>query len=246
MIRRFNYTQRKRIEQERITIDMSPPEDGGHQAFSPQLDLNGLDLPPDAQVMIEAYRGRAVARYDWGPAGNLRPDGSFTLTDMPENLLFRIKVVEKDTSILLAMADRVRPHHEEQRGSMVWVQQIELENEVWRLDFEESGNPTLQINKNINGLDLGDKAFRALVMPQVFRQVLLRALIVDGAEEEDEEGHWAEFLGFASGLHGEFPPRADDPPGDSSARLKWIEDAVSAFTRKHYSASDDYEAALRQ
>ena len=61
MIRRFNYTRRRRIEQWRVGIEIYDTEDDEGAWFSAVLNLEDMGLPPDAWVIIEAKRERFLA-----------------------------------------------------------------------------------------------------------------------------------------------------------------------------------------
>lgn len=250
MIRRFNFTERKRIDQERVEIEVIEAADGGPASFNAEINFDGMELPADAPVTIEAYRGRMAMRFPWGAAGALTPPLDRRLVTIPDNPSFRVTVVAPDESgMLLAMANRIRPRREEHHGSLIWLQPSdELDKEVWRLDFGDGGDrPTLLINRSMPGIEaaaLNDDAFHALVIPEVLRAVLVRALIADGADLEDEGGDWSEFLAFARSLH-DAPLRSGDDD-DRDARMTWIDEAVEAFTRKHFHASDIYAEALGQ
>lgn len=246
MIRRFNFTERKRIEQERVEIEVTEAADGGPASFNAKINFDGMELPADALVTIEAYRGRMAMRFPWGKAGALTPHSDCRLVTIPDNPSFRVKVVAPDESgMLLAMANRIRPRREERHGSLLWLKPSDaLGKEVWRLEFGD-GNPTLLINQNVPGLDAAvrnDGAFRGLVLPEAMRAVLVRALVVDDADLEDEGGDWSGWLRFARSFH-DAPLRSGDYD-ERAARMMWINEAVAAFTQKHFRASDVYEAAL--
>ena len=254
MLKRFNFTKRKRIEKERIVIELIEPSDDGATSFdATRLDLDGKGLPPDAPVTIEAYRGRSAMRFPWGQVGALSPPAERRLVNVPDNPSFRVKVVAADGSgALLALANRVRPYRKEHHGALVWLNdRVDLGKEVWRLDFG-NGNPTLQINRAIAGIGAAvqkDGAFRGLVMPEVLRAVLVRAIIIDDADPEDEEGEWTEMMGFVRSFYDEpLPPDSGD--GDrrehDKERMAWIDEAVKAFAWREFPASDFYAAAIER
>ena len=248
MIRRFNFTERKRIDQERVEIEVTEAADGGPASFNAEINFDGMGLPADAPVTIEAYRGRMAMRFPWGAAGALTPPLDRLLVTIPDNPSFRVKVVAPDGSgMLLAMANRIRPRREERHGSLLWLKPSDaLGKEVWRLQFGE-GNPTLLINRSVPGIEtaaLSDDAFHALVFPEVLRAVLVRALITDDADLEDEGGDWGGWLRFARSFHNDPLLSSEEGDADRDARMTWIDEAVAAFTQKRFRASDVYEAAL--
>ena len=244
MIRRFNFTDRKRIDQERVQIAIIGSEGGGAPSFNATLNFDGMGLPNNAPVTIEAYRGRAAVSFSWNTVEALMPQLDRRLVNMPSNPLFRVKVVAPDSSgVLLAMANRIRPQREERHGSLVALETSDLGKEVWRLNLGQ-GNPTLFVNKNIPGIESAvqsDSAFRGLVMPAVLRSVLIQALIIDEEDLEDA-GDWDEILTFVRSFH---DTPLNQGNNERDARVAWIEDAVTAFTQKHFRASELYATVLR-
>jgi hypothetical protein len=73
-------------------------------------------------------------------------------------------------------------------------------------------------------------AFASLVYPAVFREVLMRVLILDEHDDydnrEDWRSQWLRFAALLSGL-GELPK-----PDETEDRLDWIDKAVSSFAKR--------------
>ena len=239
---------------EKALREATEATDGGPASFNATLDFDGMGLPADAPVTIEAYRGRMAMRFPWGAVGELAPPLDRRLVSVPDNPSFRVKVAASDGSgLLLAMANRIRPRREESRGSLLWLKSSDaLGKEVWRLEFGD-GNPTLLINSNVHRIEdaaLNDGAFQGLVLPEAMRAVLIHALIVDDADLEDdgmgaenERGDWSEWLRFAGSFHDEPLPSGDDAAADRAAKITWVDAAVAEFTQKRFRASDAYETA---
>ena len=255
MNRRFNFTGRKRIALEHVNITVKDGGSDGIATFDAEFEFDDLELPPNAPVMIEAFRGSNINRYAWGTVGQLTPPDDRSLINMQDNPSFRIKVVAPDRSgILLAMASRITPHREERRGSLVWLNtSIDLGKEVWRLDFGD-GNPTLYVNASIEGIGKAassDRAFQSLVFPEVLRAMLTQAVIVDEADPDDDGGDWLGLMTFVRGFHNEpLPPRltvvGENDDRRSEDAVRWINDAVRAFTQKNFPASDFYAGTLQE
>lgn len=248
MIRRFNYTQRRRIEQRRINIELSETDDDTPMSFSAELDLSGMGLPSDALVVVIANRDRSAMRFNWGTVADSTPPQDCSLTEIPSNPIFRVMVLASDGSgRLLALADRIKPKRGSGQESLLWLQEEDLGKEVWRLDFAD-GNPTMLVNRNIPGISAAvreDEAFRSLVIPEALRAILTRALIVEEYDIDDDEGSWSEWIGFVQNFYDEeFPSISDDE--DATEKTEWIEGAVEAFTEKRFHASDQYATMRRQ
>lgn len=256
MNRRFNFTGRQRIEQTDIMVTLHAESNGDAATFDAELDLTGLDLPDDAQLMIEASRGASILRFPWGTVGQPIPPSDRRLMDMQNNPSFRIKVLAGDGSgVLLALANHVRPHREEHHGSLVWLDTSDdLGKEVWRLDFGNDDNPTLYLNERVSGIGKAvrnDRAFQSLVFPEVLRAMLTRAISVDGAAFDDDGEKWQPLLLFVRSFHDEsLPIRGEDVDGEGDGNqggvIRWIDDAVKAFTQKNFPASDFYAETLER
>lgn len=249
MIRRFNYTKRQRIEKQNIDIEIDEAGEASASSFSAILDLKDMDLPPDAQIVIEAKRERSSRRFDWGTIASPQAPQDSSLTDMPPNPRFRVMVVAADGSgRLLALANDIAPRREGGADSLLWLEEKDLGQEVWRLDFGENDSPTMQVNKNITDISktvLQDQAFRALVVPEALRSILTRALIIDECDPDDDDGQWNEWLDFIRKFHDdEIPGTSDDR--DMVARAKWIDEAVEAFAQQRFHASDQYSTTRVQ
>ena len=237
MIRHFNHTDRRRIEHEDVTIELFRSLDGGAAEFAvTKLDLGKYDFEPDAAVRIEAHKGHALQRWDWGTVANPHSPlpSECQLTDVPSSSKFRVAVVAGDGSgRLLGLGDRIIPTGG--RESLIHVvPSLELGEEVWRVDFS-SADPELHVNESVPAIMdcvRRDAAFRSLVLPEVLRTVLHRAVMVEGADPNtDEEDQWTDWFRLAKKHHSANIPKLSDErsEGDFNAAWQWIDEVVSAF-----------------
>lgn len=256
MIRRFNYTKRQRIEKQNTDIEIYEAGEGNAPSFSATLDLNDMDLPPDAQIVIEAKRERSSRRFDWGTVASPLPPRDTRLTDMPPNPSFRVMVVTADGSgRLLALANSIKARRASddgddspQQDSLLWLEPVDLGQEVWKIDFGVHDNPTMQVNKNIPDISKTareDQAFRALVVPEALRSILTRALVVEECDPDDDDGQWSDWLEFIRKFHDDKIPGTSNDR-DMAARAKWIDEAVEAFAEQRFHASDQYSTTRVQ
>ena len=160
-------------------------------------------------------------------------------------------VASDGSSRLMGLADNIRPQRADSDAeSLLWMEEAELGKEVWRLDFGDSDNPTMFVNKNIRGISetvRQDEAFRALVIPQALRSILTRAVIVDECDPDDDAGRWSEWLSFVGEFHEEgLASVSNEPESDAEAKTEWIERAVMAFAEKRFHASDQYSTTRSQ
>lgn len=233
-VRRFNYTDRKRILHSHSVVSLS--RNGDEVSFDAQLLLQEYGLPGTAVVVVEAYRQTNLRRYPFGTAASPRPQGPTSLTGFSdvETLLFRVKVVDPSSGLLLAEADRIRPTDPDggERPSFLGVRGDNLSGEAWKLEFDND-HPVLVIEKQYGPYQilLASPHFRWLVLPHVFRSLLHRAL-ADELEDFDDASadSWQHaVVRQAVTLTGSIPPEGDD----EERREEWITDAVRTFCRRH-------------
>lgn len=233
MIRRFNYTGRRKIARSRIRVRVS--EDAGRRRFDAELTLEGMGLPDEAHLFVEAYYRAAYQRFAFGTVADPRPPADRWLIGIPvRNPLFRVKVVRVDGGLarILAAADKIVPEEsdrgEEARQSLLPVEYQDLGDRVWALDLE-SDWPRLLLNSRFEGIREAARSgpeFLTLVYPEVFRAVLARALNEGRFDPDCDDDDWGTlWLRFACWELGR--PR---PPEESGAEAEdWIEEAVNAF-----------------
>jgi hypothetical protein len=236
MIRRFNYTHRQRISHADVQVLLS--HDGETLRFDAELQLDRYDLPPDASLYIEAYYRTEYVRYSYGTIGAPVPCEDRSLSDfsIPDNILFRIKVVDESSAHgrLLAVGDRIAPHSpestEKRKICLLHVEHSnELGDRVWKLDLNQDW-PLLLINSKVDGLReivRNDDSFFALVYPEITQAILREILFERGIDEVslDDDASWESlWLRFAAARTGPPPESETD-----NERNEWIERAVTDF-----------------
>ena len=253
MIRRLNYTGRRKIPREHITVRLVDAGDEFH-AFKAEFDLGEAGFPPDAQVFIEAYNSQSWMRFDFGSVGCRREPDDLRLTEVTRHPLpkFRLKVVDRSGEIgrLLGVADKLLPlrpdEDETRRQPLLPVDFRDLGEEVWRLDLSDW--PVLELNHRIEGIAQAARAgddFVGLVYPEVVRCILCEIVIHQEQTDPDlDDTDWTcLWLKYVCRLGGIAPP----PEGQSAAvhteRETWIETAVQAFSRAH-AARDRYASQI--
>ncbi len=234
MIRRINFTGRRRIAGQRVRIRVR--QDGEDRCFDAEIDLDGLDLPGDAAVYVEAYHRSAYRRFDFGTVRRLRAPSERTLAGIEvRNPLFRLKVVLRrgDAGRILAAADRVIPEpgeaEDEGRHSLLPVEYGDLGDRVWALDLDADW-PRLYLNERIDGIREAARSgreFVTLVYPEVLRAVLTRILSDGNADPDLDDDDWRTlWLRFACRELGRPRPPGDEYSDDARA---WVDEAVDSF-----------------
>lgn len=253
MPRRLNYTDRKRIKRDDVSIRLH--RNGEGLVFDAALQLTDYKLDritPPPQVYVEAYRGASALwkRFDYGRYGTIQPPADRSLDEfgVPEGILFRVKVsaaADDTLGRLLAEADGIRPRLPDEQDAhgerlIQHVAADDIGDELWRVTDFDSQLPLLKVNSRVPmGVDqfLRDPQHRAVVMPAVMRQILTRILILDRDAWDDEDGNWqVRWLNFASGLPGVSQrPQADEESGrlrNADELERWIDDAVESFAAR--------------
>lgn len=232
MKRRINSTGRQRMTRSHVTIRTR--EDSGQTWLEADLSFEGLDLPPDAAVYVEAYRGSFYERYAFGTVGC---PGTTTDIQLPDfagsGILFRVKVVDETTKkgLLLAAADRVRACVDgETKDSVTPILPTRFETldfRIWELEFNEAG-PVLILNQDvpdIRSLAQADPTFMFAAYPAIVERILLQVYFIDGLDEQPDD--WvATWLAFARQFVDGEPPAAGSPEVE-----QWIGRVVREFCR---------------
>ena len=235
MIRKFNYTGRKKIKRSNVRIDLLRDEHG-KRYFNVSLHLDDIELPTNAHVYLEAYHRSGYQRYDFGTVGNREIPANRKLSNFAESAmaLFRVKVVDKTTSHgrILASVDKVRPENIDDlpadSQSLLFVEYDDLGNKIWQLDLDGDW-PVLKLNQQVDEISLvarSDNRFLSLVYPEVFRQIMKQIIIIDEHTDPECDDDWPSlWLQLACTLPGmSMPPQISKPD-----QHLWIEKAVESF-----------------
>ena len=145
MIKRVNFTGRKRIAKNRVQLEV----DGGPpRRFTARFDLTDTKFPAEAAVVLEAMSAgsNVVERIECGSFGTLQPTLSRTLRDVEgENIFFNLKVIDRTerTGRILGIAERLRPENvgpavPAGRRGILPIEPADLKQELWKLDFKGS------------------------------------------------------------------------------------------------------------
>jgi len=256
VIKRINRTGRKRILKRNIELKLRAAEDQNAPIFHLELQLSSYGFPESAYVRVEAWRGHAVQRWNYGTVGNLKQpsEDRRRLTEVPPSARFRVFVVAADGSgKLLGHASNLTP--ELPLNSRLPLEERDLGEVVWCVDFDgEDGNPVLLVNRNVPGISEAvrhDPIFRSLVMPEVFRSILTRMVLIDRADPADTEGPWADWFDIARAyLPTKKPPSLPtgavdgSETGDAHEANQWIDAVVGALADRPLNAATAFGKAL--
>jgi hypothetical protein len=236
MIRKFNYTDRTRIERKDVEINLQNEDE--RLFFTVNLNnLPSYGFPPQSLIFIEAYRQTNWMRFSFGKISSPNPIGDFCLNDFDsaEGILFRIKIIENDKSHkIIGSADAipfVKPISKlETRESLLPVQPSnELGELIYMLDFRE-GNPKLLINKYAGDYNViaRSSSFISLVYPEVFRHILTNILINQGDFADDTQEWQKKWVSFAK-CHRGVGELNDNY--DEDEKNEWINSVIKVFAK---------------
>ena len=241
MIKRLNFTGRKRISRDHVQIEVY---DGHPRSFAALITLDDSKLPPDAAVYLEATcaGSNVVQRFEFGTVANIAPVTPPKLTEIEgENVFFNLKVVDTSQRFgrILGLAENIRPERAGAqtvagRRGILPIEEVDLHGEIWKLEFREH-DVYLLVNKNIPGLvdrACADPAFYSLIYPEIVRRILTRA-ILENVDLDDSDDRWpVVWLRFARGIHPEFlaPPESDPTQEEID---EWVDEVVGSFCNKH-------------
>lgn len=244
MIRRFNFTGRRRLARGDVTVRLGQAANGRAQV-AVSFALEKYALPSSARVFVEAYRQTTWQRFDFGTVDAPRASAPTVLQQFgtAQGVRFRVRVVEPVTGVhaprVLALVDDLRPvAPPEVRGglSLLPIDWGEFEGHTWKLEIDEESGPLLRISRALvpdREAFIGSREFVSLVLPVVLQGVLERALLqVGGADGAESEGWARDWLKLAQAWPGvSRPPERGAAAGLTDEEEDWIDDVVEAFSK---------------
>jgi len=238
MIRRFNYTGRRKLPRENINLRLI--RNGSAMTFSAEINgFESLDLPGSAQVFVEAYHQATYMRFDFGTIAQLQipPDRQLTAFYDGSPVNFRVKVVEAsgEAGRILAVADHLNPVREDddsKRDPLIPVRMVGgMGQEIWRVVWDATG-PVLELNQEQAGIKetiLQKHIFRSMVLPEVLRTVLTRILMDEMDKDEENADRAKLWLKFVATIHDEAEPDDRESPTVDN----WVNRVVQSFCSRH-------------
>ncbi len=255
MIRRLNYTGRRKISRSKVTARLSTLEAGVY-GFDIEYDLTGYGFPGNALVFVEAYNTTSYMRFPFGTVAERVDPKDVRLLDITTRPLpkFRLKVVDQSEKhgLLLGVADKLIPLRPDEdlanKQSLLPVDFVDLGDQVWRLELSDW--PVLELNSRIDSIAevarSGD-SFLGLVYPEIVRQILREIVISQeqtdpGLDDTEWTSLWLRYVCTLSGVNE--PPEGNSEEAQGRQK-EWIEEAVAAFCRSRQ-ARRRFESAIQK
>ena len=243
MIRRFNYTGRVKIPRSRVDISLAKDDKGKY--FTAKVNLEGLDFPSDAKIVIEPNYKGVYQRFYFGTVEHFKQPENTRLSELPDTELayFDISVVdEKDEMGLILGKARGIPISADgmpsDRIPLLYVIPADLKEQLWKLSFDsgDDGRPVLEINKNIPNLyemAKTDTNFISLVYPIAFRGVLQRIIQLGDFDTGEDSWitQWVKFISMGLDIK-TFPDLETESDTITSDQESWIDDCVNEYCKK--------------
>lgn len=233
MLRKFNFTNRKKIEQKEAAFTIS--DTGNVKEFDVVFDLDLKDIPSDSSLYVEAYYRETRQRYSYGTVATQKPPSNRKLDqiDLSGETLFRVLIIDESGvhGKILASGEGFSSGGDTggDPKELLAVEVKDLGQEVWKLEFNDELEPELYLDRKIpDAIDriTSDQVFQSLVIPMAFRQVLAFYLW----ESEDLESEMREeWMKFAEVFGGKQPDENDDV----LQKLGWIDEVVTGFSEKY-------------
>ncbi len=237
---KFNYTKRQKID--RADIAITTYRDDNNLCFQVlDLDLEEYKFPKEAHIFIEAKRLSSQMLFSLGTISSpeLTPEQNALIEfHDPTEILFRIKIVEPGTGLLLGEADTLSaqlPDADENGpgDSLLPVMSENLKDMVWRLNMADNG-PILIINEKYIKSDVSTSdSFKALVFPQIIHQIFTHIYFVEKQTfDETDTDYWIHAwyrLATEEIADQTLPPATDSDAEDIN---DWISKATFAFAKR--------------
>ncbi|MDY6801168.1 MAG: hypothetical protein SVU94_08090 [Bacteroidota bacterium] len=242
MIRKFNYTNRKKIDRSSVHIKVSKVNK--IKTFEVQLDISNMKLPDHAKVYIEAYYKTNFMRFYFGTVSNIVHPKSTELTNFngTDVVFFRIKVVDESNingrilAMLSGLQARENEQENENRKSILVVNyNADLGQRLFHLEFNEIDLfPILEINKKLENQKelVRSDIFITTIYPSIIKEIANEIIYdTDEWEEEDDnwQGYWLKYFNSVLGLNTPRPNNNDD----DMIKKQWVEDITDAFCQKY-------------
>ncbi len=259
MVRTFNYTGRERVYHNEIKLNVNW-NDEICPTFTCNFEFDDEKYPSDARVYLEADRRESVTRmrFDYGTISDLYDTPQIVPSGLESNKLtkfnkhakprFQLKVIDENSSIgkIIGKCENIRltnnSNNLDPNEGITILNFIEkdLGEEVWKLRLPNQDNdmPDFITNKEIPGIK---RVFREepwsmnLTLSAVVRMVL-RNIVVERRLELDQTGEqwYSLWLRHMSKIaQKELPQLGAGGEIDEELREKWIDEAVSAFSKTH-------------
>jgi hypothetical protein len=228
-------------------VDISLIVDKNGRYFRAKVDLNGLNLPPDARIYIEANYKGVYQRFPFGTVAHFKEPAVTELNELPDTEIayFDVAIVDEtgEVGLLLANAKGIPVSTDgipNDRIPLLPVNPTDLKSQFWKLSFDSSndGSPVLEINRNIPEIfeiARNDVKFISLVYPTAFRGVLVKLLEEKDFDPEEDSWifNWLKFINSVLGIKN-LPEIDDENESLTPEQEAWIDECVNEYCKNFH------------
>ena len=226
----------KKIPRSLVSIEIVEHENGS-RSFQAQLKLEKMNLPPSAEVFLDAHVLNSYQRFPFGTISRVVPPDNLELADLDVGgtVQFRVKVVDNSgkRGRLLASANGIKAKDEGDAASrepLLRLLKHDLGPVPWRIEFLEDAMPGLILNKRSPGvtqLAEHDAVYQFLLLPAAIREVYNRVFSDPDFDPTADvwQGKWIRFGTMLTGR--------DAPDPEEEEVGNWIEAVIEKFSTEH-------------
>jgi len=234
-MRRFNFTDRKKILNQDINIRLTS-ELNQIPVIDIAVDLDNYDFPSSAGVFLEAQWKTSLQRVKLGEVHNtVRSFGVLldTFSDS-QHLKFRIKVVNESEGRLLGVANNVKSFNKnnefgDNQKSILPVVSKDLSATglLWRINRTDT-DAILEVEKELGSREqiVRSLCFRGFILPAAMRQILMDIVKDDWDDEltdpDDLSTRWLLFVREMGGAN----------PEPESTNEEWLDDTLRLLANR--------------
>lgn len=239
MPQRFNFTGRKRILETQAKIhvikEAKPLKICLEQTFANNYSSDDI-------VIIEAIRRTKKERVPLGSVSQIAPQNAISFKSFQDGneVFFRISVVDPLTNKLKGLAKRLRDADKNQNPSNVRSilpvalsqEEDEMGDCFWTLKYSEANPLLLLSSKKFSSFEpLKSAEFKALVWPEILRQILVYIYIIRWDDFPEWEEDWKKYVEENIGMPGAPVPQSTFNDEYIGKVIDWIDQAVKMFAQ---------------
>jgi len=199
MVTRINFTNRGIILPEDAKVEGRT--EGNRVFLTAELDTSVYGFDDESKILLNVRSsGVTTSNFDLGTVGKQKPLEDFELEDFSgtRNAKFAFIVTDPEDNIVLGLIKDQRilfdDEDEDEKKGILGIDEAELGDRIWKLDWEEDTDPVLHMNNklyNPKGTAV-DPTFVSLVYPEILRMITRKQ--VELHESEMANSEWETFF----------------------------------------------------
>jgi len=225
-----NPTSLIEIDKKRVGIRVE--DSGGTISVSLfRLDLAGVHLPEDLNVVVIASRGNTEERLDFGALSTWNRS-AIDLVDIAAEgaWSFRVLLVQPGNPKIVALSEGLRPDGEGGSESFIALEPADLDQRPWEISIlGPDGRVVISFNRLVyrsSGEAIADEFFICMILPEAVRR--LAEWFVREEECSLQDPQWEPFRDWLRSYG-----VSDDPQmEDEVQKEEWCREVVNSFCRQ--------------